>query len=65
MTARDDATLAPAWCEWLADNLAHGLDDDELFAVLAQQGVPRAVAVDAAASIRRSPAFVVARAQAV
>jgi hypothetical protein len=65
VTTPDDAVLAPAWWEWLADNLAHGLDDDELFGLLEQQGVPRRLAVDAAAQLRRSPAFAVARAQAI
>ncbi len=65
MTEAEQQVLAPAWCEWLADNLAHGLDDEELFELLEARGVPRSAARAAADTIRRSPVFVVAQKQAV
>lgn len=53
--------LARPWQEWLADNLAHGLDDDELLTLLEERGVAHDEATRAIAQIRSSPAFAVAQ----
>ncbi|MCC7538154.1 MAG: cupin-like domain-containing protein [Deltaproteobacteria bacterium] len=56
-----DLTLAPQWREWIADNLARGVDRRAVSDVLVSRGVPRREVDARIAEIESSAALVVAR----